>query len=67
MVVDNKPDLSKFTDVFQNELQKKRGESVDKDDQDSENIYVKNPTYETDVKMYFDSEINAILDNVKGY
>lgn len=32
MVVDNKPDLSKFTDVFQNEVQKERGESVDKED-----------------------------------
>ena len=30
-------------------------------------MFNNNPNYETDVKMYFDSEINAILDNFKGY
>lgn len=35
--------------------------------EESIEMYNNNPNYETDVKMYFDSEINAILDNVKGY
>ena len=39
----------------------------EEDSGDEKDNEYKNPNYDTNVKMYFDSEINAILDNVKGY